>query len=50
MRKVGEKERVLARVLAEELKVVQGGDDPVYVTQGPRRDITDANSGDKPPD
>ena len=49
MRKTSEKERVLARVLAEELKKVQGNDDPVYITEGPRRDITDANSGDRPP-
>ncbi len=49
MRKAKEKERVLARTLAEELTKVQGSGDPVYTTDTPRKDITDANSGDKPP-
>lgn len=46
-----EEKRVLARVLAEELKQVGGGSDPVYptVTESGRKDITDANSGDRPP-
>ncbi len=48
MRKKSEKIRVLARVLAEELPWVRGGDDPVYATRKPsgKKDITDANSGD----
>lgn len=49
MHKANEKQRVLARVLAEELRKVQGGGDPVYSTDTPRLDITDANNGDKPP-
>ncbi len=52
MRKTHGKERVLARVIAEELKKIQGGeDDPVYATRSPtgRKDVTDANSGDAPP-
>lgn len=50
MRKTTKESRVLARVLAEELKKVQGGDNPVYETfNAGRRDITDANSGDRPP-
>jgi hypothetical protein len=28
---------------------IQGGSDPVYPTDTPRLDITDANNGDKPP-
>jgi hypothetical protein len=49
VKKKSQQERVLARALAEELKGVHGGDDPVVVTQGPvRRDITDANNGDVP--
>jgi len=49
MHKTSQKERVLARTLAEELKKVQGGDDPVYVTHQTRTDVTDAANGDKPP-
>jgi hypothetical protein len=50
MRKGKEKGRVLARVLAEELERVKGsGGDPVYTTETPRKDITDANNGDSPP-
>ncbi|MDP9119960.1 MAG: hypothetical protein M3O15_01090 [Acidobacteriota bacterium] len=42
-------ERVLARVLSEELKLVQGNDGDVTVTQGPvRRDITQISHGDVP--
>lgn len=46
-----EDKRVLARVLAEELRKVRGSGDPVYptVTESGRKDITDANSGDRPP-
>jgi|tagenome__1003787_1003787.scaffolds.fasta_scaffold20959057_3 hypothetical protein len=49
MHKTTEKQRVLARMLAEELKKTRGGSDPVYPTDTPRLDITDANNGDKPP-
>lgn len=50
MRKENDKQRVLARVLAEELRKIQGGgSDPVYPTDTPRLDVTDANNGDKPP-
>lgn len=49
------KPRVLARLLAQELQGAQAADgaqasssDPVIVTQGPRLDITDVNSGDVP--
>jgi hypothetical protein len=49
MRKENDKQRVLARVLAEELRKIQGGSDPVYPNDTPRLDITDANNGDKPP-
>jgi hypothetical protein len=51
VQKTNEKSRVLARVLAEELKKVHGGIDPVYATKEPsgRKDVTDANSGDSPP-
>jgi hypothetical protein len=50
MQKTKEKERVLARVLAEELKKIQGSGDPVTATQEPsgKKDITDANNGDFP--
>ncbi len=51
MQKKAKEKRVLARVLAEELKKVRGGDNPVYetVNAAGRKDITDANSGDRPP-
>lgn len=49
MQKTKDKQRVLARTLAEELAKAQGGSDPVYTTDSPRLDITDANNGDKPP-
>jgi hypothetical protein len=48
MRKENKKERVLARMLAEEeLKSTQGADQTV-VTHGVRLDLTDTNNGDKP--
>ena len=48
MRKASENERVLARVLAEELKKVQGGDTVVATQKGAKKDITDTNNGDTP--
>ena len=48
MHKESKKERVLARVLAEEeLRSTQGADQTV-VTHGVRLDVTDTNNGDKP--
>jgi hypothetical protein len=54
MRKWTVKGRVLARVLAEELREVRGDDEgtnPVYSTVKPSgmKDITDAANGDSPP-
>jgi hypothetical protein len=40
---------VIRKRIEAALRKIQGGSDPVYPTDTPRLDITDANNGDRPP-